>query len=79
MERWNGSIRSSIQPMNIRTNPQLKELRPGEMIHSKLPYHRLQKVVDVLATDGFKFRLDPSPTGYFIFCETAPRESSNAA
>lgn len=58
--------------MNIRTNPQLKELRPGEMIHSKLPYHRLQKVVDVLATDGFKFRLDPSPTGYFIFCETTP-------
>lgn len=44
-------------------------LRPGEMMHSKMPYHRLLGIVAALAAKGVFADLCPSPTGYFVKCQ----------
>lgn len=51
-------------------------LRPGEMMHSRLPYHRLLLMMGALAAKGVFAELLPSPTGYFVKCQarTAPYE-----
>jgi hypothetical protein len=43
-------------------------LRPGEMMHSKQPHHKLVAISKVMKALGVTVRLDPSPTGYFVVC-----------
>lgn len=56
-----------------RTSPRIPAawllLRPGEMMASKLPLHRLESIGAALAESGVIVRFDPMPTGYFVVCE----------
>ena len=47
-------------------------LRVGEQMHSRLPLHRLEAIAAHMAAQGYRFRFDPNPTGYFVVCEERP-------
>lgn len=47
-------------------------LRVGEQMHTRLPLHRLEAIAAKMAEDGYRFRFDPNPTGYFVVCEARP-------
>lgn len=52
-------------------------LRPGEMMASKLPLHRLEAIGAALNALGVCVRFEPMPTGYFVVCESRT-EAQNA-
>lgn len=56
-----------------RIPPTWLNLRPGDMLHSRMPLHRLEAIAKHLAP-GFRFEFIPSPSGYFIRCEAAPNK-----
>ena len=58
--------------MNIRIPRRWRELKPGDMILSKAPFHRLVKYQDAGESDGFRFRLEPHDLGYIVTCVSRP-------
>ena len=47
-------------------------LRVGEQVHSRLPLHRLEAIAVQMGAEGFRFRFEPTPTGYAVICEARP-------
>jgi hypothetical protein len=55
-----------------RIPPHWPYLRVGEQVHTKLPLHRIDAILEVLGERGYQFALAPSPQGYFVMCEARP-------
>lgn len=49
-----------------------KHLHPGDQIGSRLPYHRIQKLIRQMEREGWKMKAEPSDTGYWVICEQRP-------
>ena len=58
--------------MNIKLPRRWTELHPGDMIVSKVPFHRLTKYQDAAEREGWSFRLDPHEYGYTVTCLRRP-------
>lgn len=58
--------------MSIRIPSRWRELQPGDMIVSKVPFHRLVKYQDAGESEGFRFRLEPHEMGYIVTCVSRP-------
>ena len=57
-----------------RIPPMWRHLHPGDQVGSRLPFHRIQRHIKTLESEGFKFRTWPSPSGYWIVCEARPKQ-----
>jgi hypothetical protein len=72
LERSFSLFRGYASAMQTDSKPRIPSpwllLRPGEMMHSKLPLHRLELLAVQMGERGISVALKPSPQGYFVEC-----------
>ena len=70
----NGTIKRGFReyasPMKIPT--EWRHLYVGDRIHTSMPFHRIQDANKLLKREGWQFKPEPSPKGYWLLCVASP-------
>ena len=61
-----------IRAMKTRIPPTWATLFRGDQIHTKLAYHRMLNIQEVMRPLGFSLKFTPSGTGYIVECLESP-------
>lgn len=47
----------------------------GDMIISRIPKHKIDRLVPVMAEKGFELSVDPIAQGYLVTCKKSPNDN----
>lgn len=61
-----------IRPMKTRIPQTWSALFAGDQIHTKLAYHRMLSIQEVMAPLGFRLKFTPAGAGYIVECLESP-------
>jgi hypothetical protein len=61
--------------MSIRIPPRWQDMFSGDAIISRIPAHKMEKIIIALAKDGYSFTTSPVPEGYIVQCTKSPHDA----
>lgn len=72
-----GNFRCYIGPMKTARPPaNWLNLHSGDMIHTKVPFHRIDTYLGQMEGMGYRFKMEDSKSGYRLTCTASPHDKA---
>jgi hypothetical protein len=53
-----------------------QQMKAGEQVHCKRPFHELQALAAIAHDSGIAVRLEPAPNGYWVIIDETPAQKA---